>query len=107
MMRFAAVVTLFPHLQPAELTVWIERRWVQPEPAGAGDWNFADIDVARTRLVHDLRYEMDVAEDMIDLVLGLMDQVYDLRSKLAAISRAVQSQPPEIRDAVLETLRHS
>ena len=55
-MRQDAVVALFPALAQIELDAWIERRWVRPEPAGGGGWEFQEIDVARVRLIYELRY---------------------------------------------------
>src|ERR1700761_7720456 len=99
MMRFSAVVAHFNSLDAVELERWIAHRWVRPEAAGE-DWLFHDIDLARTRLVYDLRYELDVAEDCLSLVLDLLDQIYELRSGLSSIGRAIAAQPPEIRQAI-------
>ena len=99
MMRFSAVVAHFTNLDATELERWIAHRWVRPEPAGE-DWVFHDIDLARIRLVYDLRYELDVTEDCVPLVLDLLDQIYELRSGLSSIGRAIAAQPPEIRQAI-------
>ncbi len=99
MMRFSAVVAHFTNLSTVELERWIAYRWVRPEAAGE-DWLFHDIDLARIRLVYDLRYELDVAEDCLPLVLDLLDQVYELRSGLGSIGRAIAAQPTEIREAI-------
>lgn len=104
MMRFDAIVELFPDLDAVELSDWIERRWVEPEPSEGGGWVFHEIDVARVRLIYDLRRELDVAEDTVALVLSLLDQVYELRRTLKAMTRALASQPPEVQAAVLEGL---
>jgi chaperone modulatory protein CbpM len=99
MMQFTSVAALFVDLPAQELTGWIERGWVQPE-ADASGWVFQEIDVARVRLIHDLRRGMDVAEDTMPLVLSLLDQVYELRGQLKAMLRAVEAQSPEVRDAI-------
>ncbi len=104
MMRFDAIVELFPDLGAVELSDWVERRWVQPEPSEGGGWVFHEIDVARVRLIYDLRRELDVAEDTVALVLSLLDQVYELRCTLKAMTRALASQPPEVQAAVLAGL---
>ncbi len=103
MMRITAVVALFNDLGEAELVSWIERGWVCPEPADGG-WVFQDIDVARVRLIHDLRTRMDVNDDALPLVLSLLDQVYDLRGQLRALLHAVERQPDPVRQAILATL---
>jgi chaperone modulatory protein CbpM len=105
MMRFDAVVTLFPDLAPAELTLWIEQRWVQPERAEGESWLFHEIDVARVRLIHDLRRELDTPEETVPLLLALLDQVYELRCSLKAMTRAIENQPAEVKAAILGALR--
>ena len=103
-MQITAVAALFTDLQETELTTWVERGWVQPETAESG-WIFQEIDVARVRLIHDLRRSMDVREDTIPLVLSLVDQVYELRGRLRAVQRAVEAQAPELREAILAAIR--
>jgi chaperone modulatory protein CbpM len=105
MMRIERVVALFPDLDAAELAAWIAHRWVQPEPAEGESWIFHEIDVARVYLIYDLRHELDIAEEMMPLVLSLLDQVYELRRTLKAMTRALETQPPEVKDAVLAILK--
>jgi chaperone modulatory protein CbpM len=103
MMRITAVVALFTDLGEAELTGWIERGWVRPESADNG-WTFQEIDVARVRLIHDLRHRMALEEETIPLILSLLDQVYELRGQLRAVLRAVERQPEAVRQAILAAL---
>jgi chaperone modulatory protein CbpM len=105
MMQLEAVVALFPDLEPVELTAWIEHRWVLPQAGEGGVWTFHEIDIARVRLIYDLRRHLDTPEETLPVVLSLVDQVYDMRRKLNAVSRALESQPQEIRAAVLAILR--
>jgi chaperone modulatory protein CbpM len=99
-MRLDMVVTLVPEVPAAELTDWIARGWVLPSGAPP-DWIFAEIDVARVRLVRELRHAMGVEEDNMALVLSLLDQVYDLRRRLAAILAVANRQPAAVREALL------
>ena len=103
-MDVAAVAALFSDLSQVELTTWVERGWVIPDAAGAS-LEFHEIDVARVRLIHDLRREMDVGEDAVPLVLSLLDQVYELRSRLRCMLRAVEAQPRDVQLAVLAAMR--
>ncbi len=103
MMQLTAVTALFVDLPAQELTGWIERGWVQPESADSG-WVFEAIDIARVRLIHDLRRDMDVTEDAIPLVLSLLDQVYELRAQLKAVLLAVEAQPEAVRKAIAVNL---
>jgi chaperone modulatory protein CbpM len=104
MMRFTAVIALFPDLGETELQTWVERGWVRPEGTNP-DWVFQEIDIARVRLIHDFRHAMDVREETIPLVLSLLDQVYALRGQMRAIARAVEGQPESVRAAILSALR--
>ncbi len=98
------VAALFPDLDVVELTAWIERRWVKPEAAGAEGLVFHEIDVARVRLIHDLRRACDVPEEVVPLLLAVLDQLYDARGRLAAVLRAVEEQPVAVKDAVRNAL---
>jgi chaperone modulatory protein CbpM len=104
MMRFTAVVALFPDLRETELHSWVERGWVRPEGAEP-DWIFAEIDIARIRLIFDIRHAMAVPEETMPLVLSLLDQVYTLRGQVRAIARAVEGQPEPVRAAILAAIR--
>ena len=88
----------------AEVRGWIIAGYVRA--AGEPDhWIFAEADVARVRLIRELKYEMAVHEENLDIVLGLLDQVYGLRRELTALARAVEGQPDAIRAAIVEALR--
>jgi chaperone modulatory protein CbpM len=103
-MRIEAVLTEIAGLEPAEVMDWIARGWVRPGGA-APDWSFAEIDIARVRLVRDLRHDVGVEEENLDLVLSLLDQVYALRRGMRAMLEALQEQPEAVRRAVLVRLR--
>jgi chaperone modulatory protein CbpM len=104
MIRFTAVVALFPDLRETELLSWVERGWVRPEGTEP-DWVFQEIDIARVRLIRDFRHTMAVSEETMPLVLSLLDQVYTLRGQMRAIARAVEGQPEPVRAAILSALR--
>ncbi len=103
-MRIKAVIALFPDLPETELTAWVERGWVLPISSGS-EWVFEEIDIARVRLIHDLRHAMAVQEEVIPLVLSLLDQVYSLRRQMRTVARVVELQPEAVREAILAALR--
>ena len=103
MMRLTAVVALFPGLGPSELTGWVARGWVHPVPDDP-EPVFRDIDIARIRLIHDLRTLMRIEDETIPVILSLLDQVYDERARLSAVLRAVGSQPAPVRAAILAAI---
>jgi chaperone modulatory protein CbpM len=86
-MDITEVTALFSDLTQVELVRWVEQGWVVPDAEGNA-FVFREIDVARVRLIHDLRRDMDVGEDTIPLVLSLLDQIYELRSQLKEALKA-------------------
>ncbi|MGB8843307.1 MAG: chaperone modulator CbpM [Aliidongia sp.] len=104
MMPTEAVTALFEDLELVELSGWVERSWVVPETAEGGGWVFHAIDVARVRLIYDLRRDMAVAEDTVPLVLSLLDQIYELRAQLKSVTRAVATLPEAARAQILAAL---
>jgi len=98
------VTSLFPDLDVTELTQWIERRWVRPDPAGNGDWVFQEVDIARVRLIHDLRHDCEVPPEAMPVLLSLLDQLYATRSRLQSVLHALERQPDAVRRAVLAAL---
>ena len=55
---------------------------------------FSELDVARVRLICDLRHDLAVEEETVPLVLSLLDQVYALRRQMSALTeRGAASSP--------------
>jgi len=90
-------------LDRRELVAWVENRWVLPERRDK-TWIFHDVDVARVELILEIRREFAIEDDALSLVLGLLDQVYDLRRQLGRLCDALAVQPPEIQAAVKREL---
>jgi chaperone modulatory protein CbpM len=109
MMKLEAIVTHFPDLDTIELTAWIDRGWVRPDPTPArsarpADWAFEGVDLARVGLIYDLRRHLGVQEDTVPMVLSLLDQLYSLRATLKAVTGAIEHQPADVRAAVLAAM---
>jgi chaperone modulatory protein CbpM len=90
-------------LDEAELERWIDAALVRAEGA-AGARLFEEIDVARIRLIFELRHELEIEEPALPVVLSLMDQLYDLRRRMVKLNAALAEIPLEIRQAVLRRL---
>ena len=101
MIHLEAVAARFPGLAPDELALWVERRWVRAERGADGAWRLTEMDVARVRLLVELRVTLEVTEDLIPLVLSLVDQLYDARRTVRALLAALDQQPAGVREAVL------
>jgi chaperone modulatory protein CbpM len=94
-------------LDRAELSRWVENRWILPERDSAHQgerWLFHEVDVARVELILDIKREFAVDDESMSLVLGLLDQVYSLRRQMRRLCRALENQPPEVRDAIRRAL---
>ena len=89
-----------------QIVSWIERRWVLPSgPEGA--YLFDEADVARVRLIAELRRDLEVGEEAMPLVLRLLDQIYTLRRALNELQEAVKDLPDDARATVEARLRKS
>jgi chaperone modulatory protein CbpM len=91
----AQVVERLGTLSVAELRVWCEAGWVSPALGERGPV-FDEVDLARIRLVCELRDDLDLDEGAIPVVLSLVDQLYGVRRELRALARAVDAQPGEV-----------
>jgi chaperone modulatory protein CbpM len=99
MIAFEALIARFPGLDRIELTHWVENRWVLPERRGRR-LLFREVDVARVELILEIRREWTLDDEAMPLVLGLLDQVYELRRQLRRLCDAVAAQTPETRSAI-------
>ncbi|MGE0665589.1 MAG: chaperone modulator CbpM [Sphingomonadales bacterium] len=98
------VVAAVGGISATRLRVLVRNGWVRPERT-AGAPAFSEIDVARVRLVCHLTEQLEVPEDDLTVILSLVDQVYGLRRALRNLSRAVESQPDDIRAEIARAFR--
>lgn len=103
MITFEEVLALVEPLKAEELNLWIARQWVRPERRG-GQIRFADIDVARVRMIYDIRYTLDVAPDTVPVMLSLIDQLYTMRRQMRGVMHALETLSPEARKTVMASL---
>lgn len=83
-------------VEAAVIETWIEQQWVLPadrQPAGrnaAGEgYVFEDLDLARLRLINELLGELQIGEEAVPVVLGLLDQLYDARRAFEELENAI------------------
>lgn len=98
------VVARFARLEMHVLQRWIAAGWVKPCEDASG-FLFDDADVARTHLICDLAFDMELKDEELAIVLALIDRLNSTRTMLGALSAAVQSQPAQVRDAILAEFR--
>jgi chaperone modulatory protein CbpM len=75
-------------LQVQTLDFWLEQRWLIPEQTTLG-MSFSDVDLARARLIQDLKTDFGVNDEGIDVVLHVMDQLHGLRRALAQLHKDI------------------
>ena len=86
------------------LRAWVRRGWVRPAVRDH-EYRFDELDLARLRLLCELREELGVGEEAVPLLLSLLDQVYGLRRELRRLAEAIQAEPNEVRERILARLR--
>ena len=97
MIGIDVVIAEISGLTRQDLERWIANAWVQPDKL-AGGYAFREIDVARARLILEMRDEMEINEDALPVVLLLLDQLYDLRRQMRDFNNAfMQVVPRDVR----------
>jgi chaperone modulatory protein CbpM len=66
------------HLDLPTLNAWIETEWLVPI-ATKRRFDFSDAELARVRLIQDLKADFGVNDDGISIILHLLDQLHGLR----------------------------
>jgi chaperone modulatory protein CbpM len=79
------------------LEAWMAAGWVTPS-AQAGRRQFSAIDVARVRLIRDLRGEIGVNDEGVGVILDLIDQLHGLRRTLGQLLTAFRTLPSDVRE---------
>ena len=84
-------------LDRATLTVWIEEAWLAPSER-EGERVFEEIDLARARLILDLKQDMGVNDEGVGVILHLLDQVHALRSAMGELLGTIHDKDAAERD---------
>lgn len=93
MIGIELLVTSLPGLRRQDVEHWIAREWVRPDGNGE-DYAFHAIDVARIRLILELRGDLGLNDDALPIVLSLLDQLYDLRRRMRELAAALDGVIP-------------
>lgn len=75
------------------LDAWIDAGWLRPG-GNQSDHEFSDIDLARARLIDDLRKDLGVNDEAVPIVLDLIDQIHSLRRLLRELVERNRSTEP-------------
>jgi chaperone modulatory protein CbpM len=98
-----AICRLIGDLEAAELERWIGEAWVLPQGA-SGAYVFEEVDVARVRLIVELRRDLAIDDEAMPVVLNLLDQLYAMRRRVKALAAALDGMPPELRASLAQHL---
>ena len=81
------------HLDLSTIEAWVDAEWLV---AQRPEHPFSEQDLARVRLIQDLKGDLGVNDEGIALVLYLLDQIYGLRCLLRDIEamRITASERP-------------
>lgn len=86
----------------ADMDAYVEAGWIVVRE---GADPFAEADVARVRLIRDLREECGVNDEGVDVALRLLDQLHGTRAALARIADMVRRLPQPLRGELAAALR--
>ena len=78
------------------IETWVEAGWLRPVTRD-GKRDFTEVDLARARLILDLREELGINDEGIAVILDLIDQLHGVRRALDSLLFAISAQPPESR----------
>jgi chaperone modulatory protein CbpM len=72
-------------LDQETLEIWIEEEWLLPSET-TGEPEFSEADLARAKLIRDLKHDMGVNDEGVGIILNLLDQMHSLRKAMADIA---------------------
>ncbi len=78
-------------LQIQTLELWLEQQWLIPRQTSQGV-RFTDIDVARARLIHELKNDFGANDEGIDVILHLMDQLHEMRRAFEQLRKDIKGR---------------
>jgi chaperone modulatory protein CbpM len=90
------VVARVDGLTVARLRSFVAARCLVPEERD-GRLAFAEVDLARARLLAELASDFELDEEAAGLVVSLIDQIHGLRRRLRALGGALAAEPDEVR----------
>lgn len=69
-------------LDQETLEICIREEWLLPDET-MGELAFSEIDLARAKLIRDLKHDMGVNNEGIGIILHILDQMHSLRMAMA------------------------
>ena len=94
------VITHVQRLTLRDLRLWVREGWVRPMEGEKGPV-FDDVDIARVRLLRDLKKDMSIPKDTLPLVLSLIDRLNMTLREFRCLQSALKDQPEDIRRNII------
>ncbi len=104
MIPLERLLAIMAGLRRDELEHWIAEDLVRPERRGE-ELLFAEIDVARVRLLVELSQELRLDEEALPVVVSLMDQLYATRRRMRLLCDAIDRAGEQMHEAIATELR--
>ena len=103
MRRLEEAISIVPELNREDLDRWIGEALIEAQQE-ADNTMLTDTQFARVILICTLRYDLDVDEEILPIVLNLLDQLHDTRQRLHRLSQAVLAQDEDVKSSILEVV---
>jgi chaperone modulatory protein CbpM len=82
---------------------WLEAGWLAPRCEGKTP-DFSEMDLARARLIHELRQGLGVNDEGVPIILDLIDQLHGLRRTLRELVSAMHAHPDAMHLRILDDI---
>ncbi|SPL62668.1 chaperone modulator CbpM [Ochrobactrum soli] len=69
-------------LKGGTLEIWLRQEWIIPKRTAEGAVTFSDADIARARLIKELKKDFGANDAGVDVILHLLDQLHGMRRSL-------------------------
>ena len=79
-------------MEDETLNAWIKDDWLIPSGSSV-ELSFSEIDIARARLIRELRVDFGVNDEGVGVILNLVDQLYGMRRTLRELRQEVRTAP--------------
>ena len=87
------------------LKTWVDQGWIRPVIRSQAP-GYTDADIARVRLICDMRDRLGLDHETVPVVLNLIDQIHGLRRELKCLTSAIDEQPKEVRATLRARVEH-
>jgi|ERR1700674_2380222 len=86
------------------LEAWVEAGWLLPR-RDVEMRAFSEVDLARAQLIRDLKHDLGVNDEGVDVILDLVDQIHGLRRTLREVVSTIATQPEALRRQIIADIR--